>query len=609
MLLGLIEMSKRIGKGTCLKASIFMVLGFFCIGVVFFFFREGIVFKDNSFNLDENFLYKVCLGLFLLLSVLVAFRLLFLSYKINGLSKKIIKGRNQQSNYIYSIMEKSGGVFHSIWQSYAQTFSKMKNSAGTRETRSDADLYFNAEDIANKSFFGLPALELLKGIPGAFIGLGILGTFIGFTNAIPESSHFSSIDELKPLLSGLKVAFNTSIFGILSSVIYTFFIAQPITHSLENNTRELSDLIDSDHYISDVEVSRRGLEDFEKLIKGFQNDYVQKIIAVTTELSKITERLRDTPTEIEKINERLNANAENIYKITSQQLHSVFESIKKTISAMNKVHTHFDETASIVRESCNDIRSIPNNVAQIVSDLLKEVLENSFNEVKIRISEGTSELEQFTKENISQSFGGFGQFLVEKVEVLTNELISSNRTLIEQNNKLLLDEIEGIASSISSFEKNIVSISDSTELIPGEITKIYDDLSLIPAKLKELQDEFMTSSEQLINSSGLTDAIGKIKDLNDGLTKRELTLQGLMNRSGNKFKAASESVESVAATMEKISERMESARVKIDSSNTAMTLSMRELLKCKSNEEIKIILEKILSIVEQLNQAQGVVEQ
>lgn len=407
----------------------------------------------------------------------------------------------------------------------------------------------------------------------------------------------------------MKVAFNTSIFGILSSVIYNFFIAQPIIHSLEQNSRKLSDLIDSHHYISDVEVSRRGLNHFDELIKQYQNDYTKRIVAVTEELAKITDRLRDTPTEIEKINERLNANAENIYKITSQQLHSVFESIKKTISAMNKVHTHFDETASIVRESCNDIRSIPNNVAQIVSDLLKEVLENSFNEVKIRISEGASELEQFTKENINQAFTEFNQFLVEEVEKLTEKLISSNHTLIEQHNKLLLDEIEGLSSSINSFEKNLESISDSTALIPSEITKIYDDLSLIPAKLKELQDEFMTSSEQLINSSGLTDAIGKIKDLNDGLTKRELTLQGLMNRSGNKFKDAIESVESVAATMESISEKMESARLKIDRSNGAMQLSMRELLKCKSNEEIKIILEKILSIAEQMNQNQGMVEQ
>lgn len=506
-------------------------------------------------------------------------------------------------------MERFGGIFYSIWQSYAQTFSKMKNSAGTRETRSDADLYFNAEDIANKSFFGLPALELLKGIPGAFIGLGILGTFIGFTNAIPESSHFSSIDELRPLLSGLKVAFNTSIFGILSSVIYNFFIAQPIIHSLEQNSRKLSDLIDSHHYISDVEVSRRGLEDFEKLIKGFQDDYTKRIVEVTEELAKITDRLRDTPTEIEKINERLNANAKNIYKITSQQLHSVFESIKKTISAMNEVHTHFDETASIVRESCNDIRSIPNNVAQIVSDLLKEVLENSFNEVKIRISEGTSELEQFTKENINQAFTEFDQFLVEEVEKLTEKLISSNHTLIEQHNKLLLDEIEGLSSSINSFEKNLESISDSTALIPSEITKIYDDLSLIPAKLKELQDEFMTSSEQLINSSGLTDAIGKIKELNDGLTRREQTLQSLMNMSGNKFKAASESIQSAVTNMESISEKMESARLKIEISNGAMQLSMRDLMKCKSNEEIKIILEKILSIAEQMNQNQGMVEQ
>lgn len=602
-------MSTNIGKRDCLKTSMFSLFGILGISVVLFFFKEGILFKDNSFNLDENFLYKVCLGLFLLLSVLVAFRLLFLSYKINGLSKKIVNGLKTNNNCISEIMERFGGIFYSIWQSYAQTFSKMKNSAGTRETRSDADLYFNAEDIANKSFFGLPALELLKGIPGAFIGLGILGTFIGFTNAIPETSQFSALDELKPLLSGLKVAFNTSIFGILSSVIYNFFIAQPIIHSLEQNSRKLSDLIDSHHYISDVEVSRRGINHFDELIKQYQNDYTKRIVEVTKELAKITDSLRDTPTEIEKINEQLKANAENIYKITSQHLHSVFESIEKTISAMNKVHTHFDETASIVRESCNDIRSIPNNVAQIVSDLLKEVLENSFNEVKIRISEGTSELEQFTKENINQAFTKFDQFLVEEVEKLTEKLISSNHTLIEQHNKLLLDEIEGLSSSINSFEKNLESISDSTALIPSEITKIYDDLSLIPAKLKELQDEFMTSSEQLINSSGLTDAIGKIKELNEGLTRREQTLQSLMNMSGNKFKAASESIQSAVTNMESISEKMESARLKIDSSNGAMQLSMRELLKCKSNEEIKIILEKILSIAEQMNQNQGMVEQ
>ena len=609
MLLEIMGMSTNIGKRDCLKTSMFSLFGILGISVVLFFFKEGILFKDNSFNLDENFLYKVCLGLFLLLSVLVAFRLLFLTYKINGLSKKIVNGLKTNNNCISEIMERFGGIFYSIWQSYAQTFSKMKNSAGTRETRSDADLYFNAEDIANKSFFGLPALELLKGIPGAFIGLGILGTFIGFTNAIPESSHFSSIDELKPLLSGLKVAFNTSIFGILSSVIYNFFIAQPIIHSLEQNSRKLSDLIDSHHYISDVEVSRRGLNHFDELIKQYQNDYTKRIVEVTKELAKITDSLRDTPTEIEKINERLNANAENIYKITSQQLHSVFESIKKTISAMNEVHTHFDETASIVRESCNDIRSIPNNVAQIVSDLLKEVLENSFNEVKIRISEGASELEQFTKENINQAFTEFNQFLVEEVEKLTEKLISSNHTLIEQHNKLLLDEIEGLSSSINSFEKNLESISDSTALIPSEITKIYDDLSLIPAKLKELQDEFMTSSEQLINSSGLTDAIGKIKELNDDLTRREQTLQSLMNMSGNKFKAASESIQSAVTNMESISEKMESARLKIDRSNGAMQVSMRDLMKCKSNEEIKIILEKILSIAEQMNQNQGMVEQ
>lgn len=619
------------------KTILLSLLGFIGIAVVFGYFREGVLFKNQVFNLEENFIYKMVLLLFLFVSILTALHLLALSFGIKKKSRKISSLNSPEQ--IMEFMKSSKGWGSDIWDAYSATMPSDKK----RKTRADADLYFNPEDIVSKSFFKLPALEFLRNIPSTFIGLGILGTFIGFTNAIPDSSNFSSIEELKPLLSGLKVAFNTSIFGILGSVIYNFFITQPIILALENDSRELSDLFDMTFYISDVKI----LEHLEQTIKEGRDDYTNKIKEATTALTGISQILEQTPQKLIDANRVLENSVENICEKTKEQLDTTVTMIRTTLSEeLNKVVQSFDGSSRIIKESSENIRSVSDGMINIQDKLenvvnqsriyleqcynavetkvieelgslfaamnvqcqssidgalqtVSDVIRVSFADTQERVNKTIASFENTATGNLAHLFDEIKSLVAKEATNISKEVVSSITALIDENRKLLSCEIENVNSYINSLEDTLSNVAEKTKTIPSEIDHIYEKLSMIPRDLDKLQKEFIGSSEKLINASGLAESIEKIRELNDSFLKREGTLTSLLHQSGEKFKGVSDSVVNVSSNMKDISDKMEESRRKIDSANVAMRQAIDEILKVKSNEEIKNILSAILDTISQ----------
>lgn len=73
-------------------------------------------------------------------------------------------------------------------------------------------------------------------IPGTLTGLGILGTFIGLSLGLASFSGddiYTISDNVGPLLSGMKVAFHTSVYGIFFSLIYTFIYRSIMSDAFE----------------------------------------------------------------------------------------------------------------------------------------------------------------------------------------------------------------------------------------------------------------------------------------------------------------------------------------------------------------------------------------
>jgi len=84
----------------------------------------------------------------------------------------------------------------------------------------DIEEYFNEDllDRVGSSYFN-------SGISGTMTGLGILGTFIGLSLGLGSFSGddiYTISDNVGPLLSGMKVAFHTSVYGIIFSLLFNY---------------------------------------------------------------------------------------------------------------------------------------------------------------------------------------------------------------------------------------------------------------------------------------------------------------------------------------------------------------------------------------------------
>lgn len=84
----------------------------------------------------------------------------------------------------------------------------------------DLEEYINENllDRVGMTFFN-------SGMSGTLTGLGILGTFLGLTMGLGSfdgNDIFTISDNVGPLLSGMKVAFHTSVYGIFFSLVFNF---------------------------------------------------------------------------------------------------------------------------------------------------------------------------------------------------------------------------------------------------------------------------------------------------------------------------------------------------------------------------------------------------
>lgn len=81
------------------------------------------------------------------------------------------------------------------------------------------------------------------GMSGTFTGLGILGTFLGLSLGLGSFNGediYTISDNVGPLLSGMKVAFHTSVYGIFFSLIFNFAYRSIMSDAYEKLEKFLS---------------------------------------------------------------------------------------------------------------------------------------------------------------------------------------------------------------------------------------------------------------------------------------------------------------------------------------------------------------------------------
>ena len=204
-----------------MKSRLYYILFFCYFAMVAFILYINGVFTGNitSFgNLMINGVFLGIIGVLFIISIASFLRLNRLTDELEDAAKDLQAGYKEAGGKnVWGSLQDQKNFFDE--KNLKEAFAKFRMRVKTKNP-CDIEDYINEEllEKVGSNYFN-------SGISGTMTGLGILGTFIGLSLGLGSFNGddiYTISDNVGPLLSGMKVAFHTSVYGIIFSLIFNF---------------------------------------------------------------------------------------------------------------------------------------------------------------------------------------------------------------------------------------------------------------------------------------------------------------------------------------------------------------------------------------------------
>lgn len=507
-------MEDNLFKTTNALSKLFLsVIGCLLILLIVVWFNT---FSPSREIRDFNNFYWIVFYIFTLFSFIVPVLVFLASVDMYSLNSERVKDSKKYS---------------CLWKTYKQTFlgeDPHLCPAGLEEkTRANADLYFGVEEIISSKFFNLPIMSFFKNMSGTFVGMGILGTFMGFaqflSNIIEGEMNFDSV----VIFQGLKIAFNTSIIGLFSSIVYTIFIYYPLEALIKYANRRMCDVIDKEHYISDercmrslsqiIETTEMSIdknfkqmcEDISKVISEERKEFTDQVLGTAELLKKIDESLGEIPFNVQKMSDELNNSIELAKTKTLEMSNECITTVNKELTNVFSVFANrFDESSSKFESAATEIEQVPNNFKNSINDILtpiknsfenlekdinanlKEICSNTIKDARLLFETEKSEISKINTNLISNAESNLNK-VYESIEHRVNAALKESTATLGNT----------ISQSCSEFTNSVdesLKMLSQFSIKTGEFT---DEYKLLQVSLSEMTQKILESKENVVSGT------------------------------------------------------------------------------------------------------------
>lgn len=423
------------------------------------------------------------------------------------------------------------GMF--VWQAYKvrllyKLIEKATNSDDTlsvlKETRIApiAKSYIETIciDVTEKKQTNTPALELfsefntcsahkinlrlLDTAASTLVGLGLLGTFLGLTLGIKDFDSTSTQNiqrSIQLLLSGMGTAFNTSLVGMLLSMIYSF-CDKYWRNRLSKHLYILTNKLDSLYYIDD-----RTLDDLNE-------QALAKSIASTMK-EVIENEIRSI---VNTLNEKLTYNNES----------------GENTTVANAIREILKEN----QEQSRALKSFSTDLAMELNNGFDEVLSRQMQQKLLPLMENVDTTTKAIVEHIDQMASLVASPATDMIQTVVDELKSSMSEMMKEfssglsgsaTNELetLAHQLGTAAQSMADFPNNMAHISSTLQTTIEDVKNAVSEISNTSANANSTAMQQM--QEQITFATGaISNAISEVKDVMSGLTQSSQEQTGQM---------------------------------------------------------------------------------
>lgn len=362
--------------------------------------------------------------------------------------------------------------------------------------------------------------NLLNIVPGAMTGLGILGTFVGLSVGL-QNFTTGTADEIllgiTTLMDGIKIAFHTSIFGMVFSLVFNL----TYKNILEDCLEQLDMFLDEFRR----KVSPDSKNERERLILNVANKQSDTIIKaeekLEVELANCVKILANYMSELIKSQNKQNVLLEelpsNIVKGVSESITDAFlpqfEKMDKTLSDFSFSITEKQNAAlnDMVDKFIGELNSAVENNFVNLSNILDDTchMQEKSNQHMQEVMQKTGEMLADAQEinivsgKIMEEFQSYIN-LIERLQEVINENFMNVNIQLDANNQMstkLMGYVENlveyecrITETANNFEQDVSEQVHMLEKVGDEIADFSQESLKILAERAEEYNETLASA-------------------------------------------------------------------------------------------------------------------
>ena len=375
-------------------------------------------------------------------------------------------------------------------------------------------------------------------VAGAMTGLGILGTFIGLSLGLQSFNTGTTAEitnSIEPLMEGIKVAFHTSIYGMIFSLIFNY-------------------------------VFKRKLDDAEASVRDFVNAY-KKYVSPDTTTDGINRLMELQQEQTQAVRSMSDSIGHQLASGLAELLSTEFDKFDKTITDYSNFATRsqLDSLNVVVNAFIQEMnRSLDGSFTKLSNTIDKTYLTQEANARQMQeILSHTGNAAQNLAEMDRQTTAvmrALAQY-ADEVRGIQAEMGSTVTQLRQQTDAgvLLIEQEQKYLKDMEQYRKSLDASADAFEKKLAEHKALLDDIRSTVVEMPHRVDEtFKIIDENLIDvESHFRDTILEIKDVTD---KVPAVVEDAYTGMDKALNRAAEAIEDLSVTVEAIAQDGGSSR-------------------------------------------------
>ena len=434
----------------------------------------------------------------------------------------ILKKYNPQNVNVYfeslSQEMENSDLIKGIWRKYQRTLISIPGKDGLEKYSTvESESYFSVAAFTEGMKGGL-----WSGLAGTFTGIGILGTFIGLTiglAGVDTSSTGALSSSISGLLGGMSTAFVTSIFGIVSAIVFGVWHSQ--------NMKRFGDAVSRFTDALDQVFIRKSVEEIllEELAESRAQRAAMEQLSTDMAIS-ICDHLPDVLDQLaEKMDSAMKGNLDTMLAGLSERQDKQTEQLMQISSNTNSlVIGGFDQLGDVLKKGVGqEAEELGNSLKNLSSDIAS--LAEGIRDILDRSTKASSEANQKTLDALNEAISKMNETMegmANKQTEETDKNIQRMTALMEEMKTTMKDIFDEMSASAKEQRTEIGKIAKDS----ADQTK--ENLSAINASVKELMAGIGGQMQQMQS------IIGKFAIDSADQTKENL---GVINASVKKLMA------------------------------------------------------------------------